>query len=444
MNKIIVIIVTALLTALLPNAVFGQVPAVRGALRSASKVSRVKPVKIPRIAVPHVPNIGQKGYRLVGPLPPPPVPTVNIPAAVGKVLALADTAGRAPLRHNTEPINLSGPVNNIQSRQALAEYADSAADYSDETVGLLLDSYIYNTCIRIYDCYDYYSDPKMAAVAECFSLCRHPRLAPYVENDFRRVSALAVMAAKIAAEDDFCHYRDIGLSLCPEAYEGLRTELLGMLYDEFGTTFDKGPDADRARFRMVAGTSDDPANDLGNMITKAYAEILSNIWGFSHMPYMKYIKECPRCTRRMEAVVATIDDLANYVADTEYAYDDQLWGERTAHYLRYILDPSQSSHITAVEDILGQINESDIESKYDMILETAVILADMKGRTDANPALAIETLKPYEKLADSDKADPIYRKYYYEYLLLLYDITGDIKNRDKAAQKLEKINKALA
>ncbi len=565
MKKILVILTTALLVCFLPNAVFGQVPAVRSAIRSAAKATRVKPVRIPHIAVPQVPKTPPGGYRLVGPKPPVPsmLPRIAIPYILAKGINLPDTANndftrqyyvtmrksieagerdtvpsallwagdyalgkgdtaffescfekamsprltvevmepfiRQRLSHCRERIpqllqymaerdflslvdSISFTPDSVRQfrsrimsewaadyypelqpltrlyycdglsafdldmllRQALSAHADSAATYSDATVGLLLDSYINNAYYLRFERLNNNFEPEKERLEICFSMCRRPRLSPFVESDIQRVSALAALAARIASEDYFYHCRDIARTLSPETYGQLREQLVYDISWTFGGIIDNGPEADRARFRMVADTSADPASDLGNMITKAYADILSNIWAYSHMPYMKYIKECPRCTRRMEAIVATIDDMANYVPDTEYAYDDQLWGERTAHYMRFILDPSQSAHIDEVEKILSQIKKSDIESKDDMILETAVILADMKGRTDANPALAVKTLKPYGKLADSEKVDPLYKKYYYEYLLLLYDITGDIKNRDKVAKKLEKINEAFA
>ena len=436
MKKILVILASALLVSFLPNAVVGQIPAVRGALRAASIASRIKPVKPPRIAVPHVsgvPGVGC-GSRIAGTVPSPsPVPNVGIPAGVFKALAFPDTAAlRNSLRQYPESPRLS-----------LTEYADSMAYYSDAAVAELLDAYIDNSHLLQYFCTDCYSGPNMEYMTGCLDLCRSPCLSRFVENDSTRAYRLAELAAIIASENNFYHYRDILRSISPDTYEKMRLQLLDNIAGNFGSICDKGPDADRARFRMVAGTSADPANDLGDMMTMPYARILSNIWGYSHKPFMKYIKECRQCTRRMEAMIANIDDFAKYVTAAENAEEDQLWRERTAHYLRYILDPSQTGHIDSVENILSQIKKSGIESKYDMILETAVILADMKGFTDANPALALETLKPYSKLADSDKAAPLYRKYYYEYLSLLYDAVGDEKNAGKVAKKLDKINKAF-
>lgn len=161
------------------------------------------------------------------------------------------------------------------------------------------------------------------------------------------------------------------------------------------------------------------------------------------MPFMKYIKDCRRCRRRMEAILATLDDMLKIDSSWADRYADRLLLERTRHYFNYILDPAQSQHIGEMEKILDKIKDSDIDEKDQFIVETAVILADMRSNTDDNLALAIKGMKPYRKLADRDNLSLFSRKYYYECLAMLYDLAGDEKNAAKVAKKLMKIDKAI-
>lgn len=332
---------------------------------------------------------------------------------------------------------------NTLIHNALKAYRDSTITYSAATASLLVDCYLIYKNDFVDSTFAHQHELSPAVLNDLFETVSAPRISPIIENDSNRIIYLANLAMRTKHEAQYNKYMSLAASKFPSGYkqkaEDMRNNIIYHLYENVVPKHSADKEEYASLVRMFCSTLPADNGDEPNM---GVSELLYNITyallGESHMPLIKHMTKCNRCSNLGHLLIAIGDYTRNQGnAMAEYVSDSTSTGLKY-HHFSFAFAPTQTQHIQAVSDALDRIkkNKKALEDNTLFLTDAALILADMKAKTLEKPQEALKILKPFKKLFESSPYIPD-TFYYYNYLSMLYEATGNNKKAKKYADKAE-------